>query len=183
MGGRWAGLAIRAHLAGVIDYCESPRIGTWDLKEKLIFDVLEDGLLSDMHAMLHEEHVTLAGAVAPESFQSELDSAKARYNSCGQLRLPWLRWRRSKTAVDAYSEAMERRKDPEHRAMLRKMQNELDAETERIAKAVESELTLAKDVRVHRAKVDAERKALKRRQTRARLSRRGRTGSAKRRAR
>lgn len=175
MAGRWPGLAVRAHNAGVIDYRETPRLGTWELKERLIFDVLEDTLLSDMHAMLHREHVAIAGAVSADSFQTELESARARYNNCGQLRLPWIKWRRTKTAVEAYTDAMERRKDPKHRAMLRRTQDELDAETARIAAAVESELTLAKDVKAHRKKYHQQIAELKRRQKRARLSRRRRS--------
>ena len=183
MGSRWAGLAVRAHNAGVIDYSETPRLGTWKLKERLLFDALEGQLLSDMHEMLHMEHITVSGDVAAESFQGELDSAKARYNSCGSLRLPWLKWKRSKTAAEAYGEAMERRKDPAHRAQLRRMQDELEADTEKIASAVKSELSLAKDVREARAKQKKQMQELKRRQKRARLSRRRRPGSAKRRAR
>ena len=136
---------------------------------------MEDSLLADMHAMLHAEHVALACAVAPEHFQSEVDDAKARYNNCGQLRLPWLRWRQAKTAAQAYREALERRKDPEHAAMLKRMQAELDARAKEVSDAVKAEVELAQASREHRKKLKSQRRRrVVRKKQRGRLPRRRR---------
>jgi len=157
-----------------VDYRELPRLGTWELKEKLVFDVMEDMLLADMHAMLHTEHAAMAGAVAPDHFQSEVDGARARYNTCGQLRMPWLKWRQMKTAAQAYQEALERRKDPEHLAMLRKLQTELDSRAKEVSDAVKTEVELAQAAREHRKRLKTQRRRVVRTKARGGLSRRRR---------
>lgn len=116
----------------------------------MIFDVLERDLLAQMHGMLHTEHVVIAGgATTPEAFRDELEGAATRYNNCGELRLPWMRWAAQKTAEQAYREAMARRKDPTHVETLKKLQGELDSEAKRISDAVSQEVEIRKAATVH----------------------------------
>ena len=141
-------------------------------------DVLEGDLLAQMHRMLHSEHIVLAASSDADSFRDEVDGARSRYNNCGRLLLPWQKWAAEKTAVQAYRESVERRKDPEHLAKLNKLQSELDAETKRIAGAVSDELQLRKDAAEHTKKLKDNAKHRRRRHVR--VSRR-RPKSAKRR--
>lgn len=142
-----------------------------------MFDVLESELLSRMHEMLHTEHIVLAGDVDPDSFRDEVDGARARYNSCGRLLVPWEKWAPPKTPVEAYREAQERRKDPEHLARLNQMQADLDAEGKRLAAAVELEKQIRKEAAEHDAK--SKLRARQRRRRNDRVSR-GRSKSLKR---
>jgi hypothetical protein len=107
-------------------------------------------MLAQMHQLLHFEHITMAGGADVDSFRDEMDGARARYNNCGRLWLPWLKWAAQKTAVQAYREALERRKDPEHLAKLKKMQDELDGEARRISDAVAEEMEVRKAAVEHK---------------------------------
>ena len=103
-----------------------------------------------MHGMLYTEHVAIAGgATTPEAVRDELEGAAARYNSCGELRLPWMRWAARKTAEQAYRESLERRKDPMHMKMLKDLQSELDSEAKRISDAVAQEVEIRKAATDH----------------------------------
>ena len=177
MASRWARLAVKAHTEGAIRYDKDCGPRGWNLKEACIFDVLESEVLSKMHEMLHTEHVVLAGVVDPDSFRDEVDGARARYNSCGRLLVPWEKWAPPKTAVQAYNEAQERRKDPTHLARLKELQADLDAEGKRMADAVELEKQIRKEAAEHDAK--SKLRARQRRRRHDRVSR-GRAKSLKR---
>lgn len=128
--------------------------------------------------MLHFEHVTLAGGADADAFRDEVEGARARYSNCGRLWMPWLKWAAQKTAVQAYREAMERRKDPEHLEKLKKMQAALDTEAKEISDAVATEIELRKAAVEH--KDTLKRQERQRRKRYGRVSRR-RTKSASRR--
>jgi hypothetical protein len=110
-------------------------------------------MLAQMHQMLHFEHITMASGADADSFRDEVAGARSRYNNCGRLWLPWLKWVQQKTAVDAYREAMERRRDPAHLAKLTEMQAALDAEAKHISDSVAAELELRKAAGEYREKL------------------------------
>lgn len=135
-------------------------------------------MLAQMHQMLHFEHITMAAGADVDAFKDEVDGASARYNNCGRLWLPWLKWAAEKTPVQAYREAMERRKDPEHLAKLHKMQKDLDAEAKKIAEAVATELELRKAAVEHKEKLKTQERQRRRRY--GRVSRRGKQPASRR---
>ena len=126
-------------------------------------------MLGQMHQMLHFEHITMAGGADADAFRDEVDGARARYNNCGRLWLPWLKWAAQKTAVQAYKEAVARRSDPEHLAKLHKMQTSLDTEAKEISDSVAAELDLRKAAGEHREKLKLQ---SRRRRHHGRVSRR-----------
>jgi len=119
------------------------------VKEAVVFRTIENELLVKMHEMLYMEHIVLAGSATGDSFREETEGAQTKFNTCGRLAMPWLQWAPMKTAAQAYREAQERRKDPQHMAMLQKMQAELDAEAKRIEDAVKMEMELRKQATEH----------------------------------
>jgi hypothetical protein len=54
-----------------------------------------------------------------------------------------------KTAVQAYNEAQERRKDPAHMARLKRMQERVDSESAKLAEAVKTEMAFREHIKKH----------------------------------
>lgn len=160
----------------MIDYGQ-PRRPNWRLKEALVFDALEARLMAETHKMLHMEHVIMASTASEEGFRDESDSIKARYSSYGRLTMPWLRWAPQKTAVQAYNEAQERRKDPAHMAKLLSMQDELDTTAKKISDAVAQELEIRQQAVEHSKDLKRREKQAARRRRHVRLPRGTRTRS------
>jgi len=92
--------------------------------------------------MLYMEHLATLPALTDMAFDSERDLARSEYRKSGELRVPWLQWAPTKTAADLWHASQERRKDPEHMKGLRRLQQELDDDADRIATAVSTELEL-----------------------------------------
>lgn len=138
---------------GAIDFSKATNSPMWGVKEAIVFRSIENDLLAKMNELLYTEHVVLAGSSVIDAFREETEGAQAKFNTCGRLLMPWLQWAPMKTAAQAYREAQERRKDPEHMKKLRKMQAELDAEATRLSEAVKAEVELRKQATEHAHKL------------------------------
>lgn len=133
--------------------------------------------MAETHKMLHFEHVVMASTASEEGFRDEADNIKSRYSSYGKLVMPWMRWVPQKTAVDAYNEAQERRKDPAHMAKLLAMQKDLDVGAKTISAAVAAELEVRKAAVEHSKDRRRKERQATRRRHHVRLPRSTRTRS------
>lgn len=151
MDSRWTQLAARSHISGAIDFSRAITAPSWDVKEAVIFRSIENELLAKMNEMLYMEHIILEGSAGGDAFNDETEGAQSKYNACGRLAMPWLQWAPIKTAEQAMREAQKRRQDPNHMAVLERMQQELDAEAKKLSDAVKAEVEL-RDRAVEHAK-------------------------------
>lgn len=136
-------------MSGTIDYSRTPTAPSWDLKEFVFFRAIENDLLERANEMLYMEHVTLAAPATGDAFRDEIEGAQSKFNTCGRLLMPWLQWAPMKTAAQAYREAQERRKDPDHKAMLQKLQADLDNQAKELSDAVKAEVEVRKQAVEH----------------------------------
>jgi hypothetical protein len=128
---------------------------------------LEDELLAETHKLRFMEHLIWSSVSDADHFESETDGMKARFDSYGKLRMPWLEWGPKKGILDLYRESRERRKDPAYMARLKQMQAELDGRAREIAQAVETELEVRKQSVEHRvALAEKARRVIRRRRGR-----------------
>ena len=109
--------------------------------------------------MLYREYVTFASTSFGQPFEDESSHARSEYGKFGRLHIPWLRWGVERTLADIVREYQERHKDPAYRAMLRRMQDGIDADANRIKAAVKEEMALRKQMEEYR---ERQREAAKR---------------------
>jgi hypothetical protein len=174
LGGRWVGLAVRAHLRGAIDYRVEPRLG-WGFQEQLVFGTLEKELLAELERLIFQQHVAIASTSYGAPFTEELDHARSAFTKHGRLTLPWLQWGPEKTLADLWEERCARHKDPAYRAAIQQLQTDLDTDAQKIARAVEEELQLRQQAAEHLQKLAADaKKPIGRRHVRGPRRKRGR---------
>lgn len=103
--------------------------------------------------------MAIASTSYGQQFEDESGQARSEYRKFGRLLAPWLRWGAEKTLADVVRKYQERHKDPAYRAMLYRLQGELDRDARTIKAAVEQELELRKQAQAYR---ERQREAAKR---------------------
>lgn len=95
MEGRWASLAVRAQREGVLDYRErDPRDRSWNLRESLLFDSMENALMSE-HCKL------MLPMVTDDDAREEMFDRMMTYD------MPWVaRWLRENETTATESDPM-----------------------------------------------------------------------------
>jgi hypothetical protein len=174
LGGRWAGLATRAHLRGAIDYRVEPRLA-WEFQERIVFAALERELLAELEQLIFRQHVAIASTSYGTAFTEEVDHARSAFTKHGRLTLPWLQWGPEKTLADLWEERNKRHADPAYKAAIQQLQSELDQDAKKIAAAVEEEMQLRVRAVEHRRQLaEAAKKPIGRRYVRVPRRKRGR---------
>lgn len=119
MASRWEQLAVRAHLRQAIDY-RTERGPYLDVKEELVFSVLEDEAAAEVTSLVHTWHSSAAAAdpFDSEVFEFHRNGADQAFKTIGRLKLPWYeRWSKE-DARELHSllrKFYEQEKDPEFR--------------------------------------------------------------------
>jgi hypothetical protein len=150
-----------------LDFSEAVRYDPyWDLKERLVFDQLEDELAAGVNRLAHLWHCSAAQITGmddgEEFFEFHRRKAHKTYNVIGKLMLPWYRqWSKSegRTLAQLWKRFKDQMKDPAYAAHIRKEQVELDRLAAGHRDKAENRKLRSEDIR----KLEREREAVGRR--------------------
>lgn len=119
MESRWGRLALEAHIAGV-DLSGSRYDRRCLLKERLVFDALEDKLVAGVNQLAHIWHCSAAKADVwdekKEDFEFHRKEANRTFRAIGKSLLPWYSlWQKDElTLENLYKDFQAMQKDPEY---------------------------------------------------------------------
>ena len=137
MADRWSRLAVEAHVTGALDYARFHRYDrTWELRELLVFDIIEDTIAASLNIMAHDWHCAAAGSnpwdEEGKDFEYHRKEADKTFRTVGKLRLPWYKdWEyEDDRLVRLWQAFKNEEKDPQFQRWRDKTKKKLRKKTE-----------------------------------------------------